>query len=110
MPAVLSAFDIACSASAFGEGFSNAIAEAMACEIPCVGTNVGDTAALIGDTGAIVPPGDPDRLSSAIASLLVMSTEERADLGRRARERIIENFGIRALVRRTRTAWQSDSQ
>ncbi|MGH7258674.1 MAG: glycosyltransferase, partial [Nitrospiraceae bacterium] len=53
---ITAAFDIACSSSSFGEGFSNAIGEAMASGVPCVVTDVGDSAWIVGATGKVVPP------------------------------------------------------
>jgi glycosyltransferase involved in cell wall biosynthesis len=64
---IIAAFDVFCSSSAFGEGFSNVIAEAMACGIPCVATDVGEARDLIGDTGIVVPPRSPDALAEALA-------------------------------------------
>ncbi len=48
IPELTAALDIACSSS-LGESFPNAIGEAMACAIPCVVTNVGDSAELVGN-------------------------------------------------------------
>jgi len=99
LPAVYNGFDLATSASAFGEGFSNAIAEAMACGIPCVATNVGDAAIIMGDTGRIVPPGDSQALCSAWNDLYSLDATERAILARRARVRIVENFSLEVFRR-----------
>ena len=52
---VLNAFDLLVSSSV-GEGFSNAIGEAMAVELPCVVTDVGDSARVVGSTGWVVDP------------------------------------------------------
>ena len=51
IPALLAASDVIASTSAYGEGFSNSIGEAMACGIPAVVTRSGDSASIVGDTG-----------------------------------------------------------
>jgi glycosyltransferase involved in cell wall biosynthesis len=100
VPAVLAGLDIATSASVFGEGFSNAVAEAMAAATPCVGTDVGDTARILGDTGLVVPPGDAGALAEAWLHLLDMAPEERRRLGTRARARVVENYAVARMVAR----------
>lgn len=93
VPRLMSALDILASSS-FGEAFSNVIGEAMACGVPCVATDVGDSAWMIGDTGRVVAPGDKFAFASALCDLLNMHGNERIALGDRARQRIAENFAI----------------
>jgi glycosyltransferase involved in cell wall biosynthesis len=93
------ACDLAVSSS-FGEGFSNAIGEAMACGVPCVATDVGDSAWLVGDTGRVVAPRDPAALAQAIGELLAIGPEGRAALGAAGRGRIVEHFELSRVVRR----------
>ena len=101
MPAVYSAFDIAVSSS-LGEGFSNAIAEAMACQRPCVVTDVGDSRWIVGNTGAIVPPRDPEAMCSALLDLARSCTgPSPQSLGSQARARIDKHFNVRQLAERT---------
>ena len=90
---ILAAVDIAVLSSA-GEGFPNAIGEAMSCSVPCVGTRVGDLPHLIGDTGEVVPASDPQALAAALMRLLSMPPAGRRALGARARARIVDNFSI----------------
>ena len=91
---IAAGLDIACSSSSWGEGFSNAIGEAMACGVPCVVTDVGDSARIVGETGIVVKSGDKKAFTDAIIRLIEMSSEERLQLGKLARNRIIEHFSI----------------
>ncbi len=94
-----SAFDVACSSSV-GEGFSNALAEAMACGVSCVATDVGDTAEIVGDTGLLVPPKDPGALARALAVQLDRRRGEPG-LGAVARQRIEKHFSLNTMVSET---------
>ncbi len=86
--------------SSIGEGFSNAIGEAMACEIPCASTDVGDSATLIGDTGRVVPAQDPAALASACRELVEIGAEGRRRLGQAARRRIADRFSLATITAR----------
>lgn len=98
--AILAALDLAILSSAFGEGFPNVLGEAMACGVPCIATDVGDSAAIIGDTGLIVPARDPQALAAAILSWLDRDPAARREAGAAARRRIIEHFALPAIVER----------
>ena len=100
MAAVYNALDISTSSSGFGEGFSNAIGEAMACEVPCVVTDVGDSAWIVEERRGVVPAGDPEALCSAWLGLL-SDPERRAAMGRTGRQKIEQHFSIRRLTERT---------
>lgn len=91
------AFDVMVSAS-LAEGFPNVIGEAMACAVPCVVTDVGDCAAVVGETGAVVPPGDPQSLADAIIDILVLPSEIRSRIGSSSRARICHRYSIDAVV------------
>ena len=99
IPRLTAALDIA-SSSSYGEAFPNVIGEAMACGVPCVVTDVGDSADIVGDTGRVVAPGDMIGLAAAWAQLLAMPDTERRALGQRARARVAEHFEIGAVVKR----------
>lgn len=94
------AMDIAALTSCYGEGFPNVVGEAMACGVPCVVTDVGDAARIVGDTGRVVPLKDATALAAAWTELICMEPEERARLGRRARQRIQDYYAVDAIVQR----------
>jgi glycosyltransferase involved in cell wall biosynthesis len=93
------ALDIATSSSV-SEAFPLAVGEAMACGVPCVATDVGDSAMMIGQTGRIVPPSDSQALAAGWAEILKMDAGGRARLGAEARRRVCELFDLGAVVRR----------
>jgi glycosyltransferase involved in cell wall biosynthesis len=105
MSAAYSAFDIAVSSSAFGEGFSNVVAEAMACGVPCVVTDVGDSARIVGDAGVVVPAQQPAALAEGILQMVQRCAHgDYADAALRCevnRARVRENFSVERMVAET---------
>jgi glycosyltransferase involved in cell wall biosynthesis len=99
MPRFFAAIDIATSPSV-SEAFPNAIGEAMACGTPCVVTNVGDSAALVGDTGRVVPAGNPSALAEAWRGLLTSGRAVREQLGALSRTRVEKHFSLGSVVER----------
>lgn len=91
--------------SSLGEGFPNALAEAMASGLPCVATDVGDAAEIVGDTGRVVPPGSDQALAQAMQVLLDMPAGERLRLGQAARLRVQENFTLARMAAGFHRAW-----
>lgn len=97
VPRLMAALDLATSSS-LGEAFPLAVVEAMACGIPVAATDVGDCRLIIGDTGVVVPPADPEALADAWTRLLALTAEDRREMGRRARDRVLENYTIERLA------------
>lgn len=104
MPAVLAALDLFCSSSA-SEAFPNAVGEAMACGVPCVVTDVGDSRWLAGDTGWVAPPGRPEQLARALLEAASVAREARRGLGERARRRVVDELSLEAMVGRYESLW-----
>lgn len=103
MPSVHNALDIATSSS-YSEGFSNVIGEAMACGRPCVVTDVGDSAWIVGDTGVVVRPRNPQALAEGWGLMLERLAAEGPALSEKARRRVVLEFGRDKLVQRTSEA------
>ncbi|NQV99835.1 MAG: glycosyltransferase [Rhodospirillales bacterium] len=95
------AVDVLCLPSVFGESFPNAIAEAMACGVPVVATDVGATSEIVADTGWIVPAGDECALFAALKEASNCSREALRKKGKQARERIEKQYTVDRLVCRT---------
>jgi glycosyltransferase involved in cell wall biosynthesis len=100
MARVYSALDIVTLSSAYGEGSPNVLGEAMSCEIVCAATDCGDAAELIGPTGPIVPPRDPEPLAAAWQGLVNLGAEGRRARGAEARRRIERLYDIGAITER----------
>ena len=97
---LLPALDIVTLSSRNGEGLPNALGEAMSCGIPCVATDVGDSALLLADTGKVVAPGDASAIARCWRELIAMGPVARQRLGGAARRRIAQDFDIGGVVRR----------
>jgi glycosyltransferase involved in cell wall biosynthesis len=97
--------DIVVSASG-REGFPNAIGEAMACGVPCIVTNVGDSAFLVGDTGKVVTFGDVGELAQAICHMVSIGDERRRQLGALAHARIAEHFSLERMIGEYRALYE----
>lgn len=97
---LFAALDVLVSASAYGEGFPNVIGEAMACAVPCVVSDVGDSAEIVAGTGHVVPARDPMALTAAVEKLFHLPREDLESLGAAARERVERDYGISAIANR----------
>jgi glycosyltransferase involved in cell wall biosynthesis len=94
VPLLLAASDIVASTSAYGEGFSNAIAEGMSAGLVPVATDSGDAREIIGDTGLVVPPRASAAFADALSSLAATPRQELTARGARARSRVRTRFSL----------------
>ncbi|GGJ95065.1 glycosyl transferase [Lentibacillus kapialis] len=107
IPTVMSAADLFVLSS-IDEGFPNVVGEAMACKTPCVVTNAGDSAYVVGETGETVPIKDSQALAEGIEKILNMSNAERKKLGEQARNRVLEKFDIKQVTKQFEELYEVD--
>lgn len=108
---LLNSFDLHVLPSAFGEGFPNVVAEAMAVGIPCIATDVGDAATIVGETGWVVQPENSEELAEAIEAAMQEHHNDKskwADRKVKSRERVATQFSLEAMVNRYEDAWASE--
>ena len=106
VPAVMNALTLHVLSSAYGEAFPNVLAEAMACGVPCIATDVGDSGLILGDTGWLVPPRDPQALAAALAAALAEPAAAHDARRRAARQRIAARFTLDQMVARYRSLYR----
>jgi glycosyltransferase involved in cell wall biosynthesis len=104
---LISSLDILTSSSAYGESFPLVIGEAMACGVPCVVTDVGDSDWIVGDTGHVVPTSNPAALASAWQELLALDGDHRKNLGKAARTRIETEFSLDSVVSKYESLYEA---
>ena len=112
IPQVMNALDVHVLSSSYGEAFPNVLAEAMACGTPCVTTDVGDAALIVGDTGWVVEPKNAEALATALLDSLILLHDEPAWMIRKqqARERIVNNFCLEKMINDYHTVWNGESR
>lgn len=96
--ALVQAADSVVLSSAFGEGFPNVLGAAMSLKIPCITTDVGDAAHVVGETGWVVSRRDPDALARATEALYNMPEPARERLGEAARAWIADRFRLESVL------------
>ncbi|MBB1424661.1 glycosyltransferase [Pseudoalteromonas sp. SG43-7] len=112
IPVVMNGFDLFILSS-ISEAFPNVLSEAMACGTPCVTTDVGDAAYIVGATGWIVPIKEPQDLSMAIFNAINEHTSQQDEFSNRklaCRERIEKNFSIESMILKYHSVWLSPAK
>ncbi|WP_339438646.1 glycosyltransferase family 4 protein [Pseudomonas sp. EA_15y_Pfl1_P104] len=99
VPACFGTMDMFCLHS-FTEGFPNVLGEAMSMALPCVTTDAGDAAYLLGCNGFVVPVRDPQSLARALIKVISATDGERSRMGQGAYKRIVENFTMKCTERK----------
>ncbi|RBL79222.1 glycosyl transferase [Streptomyces cavourensis] len=106
VPAVMNGLDLHVLSSC-AEGFPNVVAEAMACGVYCVATDVGDAAYIIGETGVVVPPEQPEALARGIETgLREVASRGQGRAGEAGRARVLENFDLARMVQSYIAVWR----
>ena len=103
---VMNWIDIYVQSSKYGEGFPNVVAEAMACGTPCVVTDVGDAALIVGKTGYVVPPNNSFKLGRAIERMILeINKKNWSKKKNQSKLRIKNNFGINIMIKSYNKLW-----
>lgn len=102
IPAIMNALDLHVLSSNT-EGFPNVLCEAMACGTPCITTDVGDAAYIVGDTGTVCAPQDAKALADAIRQTLPLAQNTAA--AQKSRRRIVDNFTMETMVKGFQRVW-----
>jgi len=92
------------------EGFPNVLAESMACQVPCITTDVGDARHIVENTGWITPAGDSGAFSAAMCQAWSEKSDNHASWASRkiyCRERVAGQFNIASMVRNFESKWKA---
>lgn len=95
---IMTALDVLALPSSYGEAFPSVLAEAMACGVPCVTTDVGDAATIVGTTGTVVPIGDMPALIKGAVALLDEDAATQQHRATSSRARVVGMFNIDTMV------------
>ena len=108
MPDLMNALDVHVLSSAFGESFPNVVNESMACGVPNIVTDVGDSALIVDKTGWVVEPKNAQALSMAITTALSELGEPSWQARKDAcRDRVLSNFSIASMLKKYHRIWDA---
>lgn len=107
MPAAYALADIVLSPSVRPEAFGRVAAEAGAMEKIAIASRQGGSPEIIseGETGFLTEPGDAAALATAIRQAAALGRSGRAAMGKKARQKIQQEFSIAAMKEATLAAY-----
>jgi len=91
------------------EGFPNVVAEAMCCGTPCIASDVGDAAIIIGECGWVVPPNNTSALVDALSEAVAAHRDDKAwgELQHNSRESILERYSLQSMADGFGAVWNT---
>tara|TARA_B100000700_G_C15027834_1_gene849107 strand:- start:695 stop:1777 length:1083 start_codon:yes stop_codon:yes gene_type:complete len=96
---LLASVDLLVSSSAFGEGFPNVIVEGMACGLPIIATQTGDSQQILSDIGnRIVPVRDSNSIATAVKDMKNMTSAQLLSIGERNRSQVVNYHSLSHLA------------
>lgn len=104
IPKIMNSFDIYVCSS-YAEAFPNVICEAMSCGVPCVTTDVGDAAFIVGETGWVVPSRSSKQLAKALLCAMEPVCRTRQKIV--ARNRIVREFNFDKMLNNYIEIWSA---
>jgi glycosyltransferase involved in cell wall biosynthesis len=109
VPDYLSCFDVLVLPSLtkmnWKEQFGRVLIEAMACEVPVIGSSSGEIPSVIGDAGLVFQEGNVGDLVNKI-ELIMTDNNQRKALGKKGRKRVLDNFTHKIVAERTFRVYQ----
>ena len=106
--ALMSGFDVFCQSS-WSESFPNVLGEAMSVGVPCIATDVGDSARILGDTGLLISPRSADEIVKAVSTIRSIGSSGYSAMSENARTRITSNFALSTFCDRYETLYRQIS-